>query len=376
MVSISFTGDIAFSKYFKDAWNDPGFINGEIVDFLQNSAYVVANVECPLTGGDVSVDSSLTHASDPKAVNFLKYINANIWSIANNHIMDCGAKGLVDTLSLARENGCATFGAGMNKTEAARPLILNEAGGIGILGVTYKVADYVEATADAPGCVMYTDDETIRNTIRDIKMKNRWCIVIAHAGEEFSSIPLPSVRKQYHKFLEFGADIVVGHHPHVVQNYETVGDKIIFYSLGNFIFDTNYQRIQNHTEFGMLVKLHLCEDSLTWENFPVFIDRKSQKLIPCACPDIFCDITPSEYNKLRPLATKLFFINNKKAHCFSDPEWSSYTAKDWFRHYSGRLGKSAVIRMHIDEYLYPLRLWKFADKKLYTYLLNSVRKEN
>lgn len=376
MTTVSFTGDIAFSKYFKNAWEDLTFVDTEIVDFLQKSDYVAANVESPMTGGDVSVDSSLTHASDPKAVNFLKLINANLWSIANNHIMDCGAKGLADTVRLAKENGCRTFGAGMNKEEAAKPMLLEEAGGIGIFGVTYKVEDYIEATADAPGCIMYTDTETIKRTIQKIKENNRWCIVIAHAGEEFSSIPLPSVRKRYHEFLEYGADIVVGHHPHVTQNYETVGDKIIFYSLGNFIFDTNYQRIQNHTEFGVLLKLHFDEDRFSWEHLPITIDRQTQSVKPHKGPDIFCDISPREYNRLRPLAVKLFFINNKKAHCFSDPEWSAYTAKDWFRHYTSRLGRDAVIRMHIDEVLYHLRLWKRADKKLYTYLLNSVKKEN
>ena len=376
MTTLSFTGDIAFSKYFKNAWKDYSFIDTNVVNFLQNSDHVIANVECPITGGDVSVDSSLTHASDPGAVQVLKYIDADIWTVANNHIMDCGKVGLTDTVRQATENDCRIFGAGVNKKEAAQPVILDEAGGIGIFGVTYKVEDHIEAGTDKPGCIMYTDIETIRTTIQNIKKSNRWCIMIAHAGEEFSSIPLPCVRKQYHKYLEMGADIVIGHHPHVVQNYETVGDKIIFYSLGNFIFDTNYQRIQNHTEFGMLVKLHLSEDSFTWENMPIYIDRESQTVKSGECPDIFCDISPKEYNRLRTLAVKLFFINNKKAHCFSDPDWKAYTAKDWFRHYTGRLGKSNVIRMHIDEWLFHLHLWKRADKKLYTYLLNSVKKEN
>ncbi len=375
MTSIAFTGDIAFSKYFKDAWQNPDFIDSRVVEFLQKSDYVTANVESPLTAGDVSVDSSLTHASDPRAVNCLNSIHANIYSIANNHVLDCGAKGLADTVRLANENNCRIFGAGMNKTEAATPVIIDEAGGIGMFGVTYKVEDFIEAGENSPGCVMYTDTEAIKKNIRKIKEKNRWCIVIAHAGEEFSSIPLPSVRKRYHEFLEYGADIVVGHHPHVTQNYETVGEKIIFYSLGNFIFDTNYQRIQNHTEFGMLIKLHFDENKFSWEHFPITIDRETQRVKPSACPDIFRDISPREYSKLRPLAVKLFFINNKKAHCFSDPDWKSFTSADWFRHYSNRLGKGAVILMHLDEILYHLHLWKRADKKLYTYLQNSVKKD-
>lgn len=375
MTSVSFTGDIAFSKYFANAWKNIDFIDSEVQNFLQKSDYVVANVESPFTQGDIAVDSSLTHASNPDAVNCLNLIHANLWSIANNHILDCGSKGLSDTVRLANENNAKAFGAGMNKAEAAKPVIIDEAGGIGIFAVTYKVGDFIEAGEDSPGCIMFTDIKIIKETIRKIKEKNRWCIVIAHAGEEFSAVPLPCIRKKYHEFLNYGADIVVGHHPHVIQNYEIVGDKIIFYSLGNFIFDTNYQRIQNHTEFGMLIKLQFTQSRFSWEKFPVTIDRKSQSVKPCTCPDIFCNILPAQYRKLRSLAVKLFFINNKKAHCFSDPDWKDFTAMDWFRHYSSRLGMGAVICMHLDEMLYHFRFWKRADKKLYTYLLNSV-KEN
>ena len=90
--------------------------------------------------------------------------------------------------------------------------------------------------------------------------------MVTHEGHEFSQIPMPYLRNKYHRFLEYGADIVVGHHPHVVQNYEKVGDKIIFYSLGNFIFDTDYQRLQNYTENGILLKLSFTQDSYSWEH--------------------------------------------------------------------------------------------------------------
>lgn len=375
MTSVSFTGDISFSKYFKDSWKNPDFIGNDIVDFLKNSDAVVANVESPYTGGDVEIDSSLTHASNPEAVCCLNKISANIWTMANNHILDCGDKGLLDTLKLAKENNVRTLGAGMNVSEAEKPVIIDSSGGIGIFGVTYKIGEHIVADENSSGCILIDDTKRIKKIIKKIKEKNRWCVIIAHAGEEFSSIPLLSVRKKYLKYLEWGADVVVGHHPHVTQSYETVGDKIIFYSLDNFIFDTDYQRIQNHTEYGMLIKIKFTEESFTWENMPVLIDRNTQSVIKGEKPDIFCDIAPKEYNLLRPLAVNKFFINNKKAHVFSDPDWKDYTALDWFKHYCSRLGMGAVIKMHIDELIYHLGLWKKADKKLYTYLINSEKVE-
>ena len=71
----------------------------------------------------------------------------------------------------------------------------------------------------------------IQRIIKQINEICKYCIVIVHAGDEFSDLPMPYTRNIFFQYLQFGADIVVGHHPHVVQNYEIIGDKIIFYSL-------------------------------------------------------------------------------------------------------------------------------------------------
>lgn len=376
MTTISFTGDIAFSKYFSESWKNPEFIHSDIKDFLNNSDYVVANIESPFTVGDIKSDRPLNHTSNPKAVECLKEINANIWNLSNNHILDCGEKGMADTIELAKSNNFKTLGAGHNISEALTPIIINENGGIGIFSVTYKRGEFIRAKESSPGCILFEDSKRIKSAIKDIKEKNRWCVIIAHGGEEFSSMPLPSIRKRYIEFLDYGADIVVGHHPHVMQNYETIRDKTIFYSLGNFIFDTDYQRIQNYSEFGMLIKFHFTEDSYTWEKLPTKIDRNTQSVVKCETPDIFCDVSRKEYNRLKPLIVKCFFKNNKKARCFSEPECKKYGAVKWFKHYSGRLGAKAVFKMNLSELSFGLGLWKNADKKLYTYLINSVKENN
>ena len=220
MTTVSFTGDIAFSKYFKDSWKSPDFIAEDIIDFLKSSDAVVANVESPFTSGDVEIDSSLTHASNPGAINCLNMIHANIWTMANNHILDCGDKGLSDTLKLARENNIKTLGAGMNVFEAEKPVIIEESGGIGIFGVTYRIGEHIIADENSSGCILIDDYKKIKNIIKKIKEKNRWCVVIAHAGEEFSSIPLPSVRKKYLKY-HLGADATES----VVLSYQLAEEK-------------------------------------------------------------------------------------------------------------------------------------------------------
>lgn len=103
----------------------------------------------------------------------------------------------------------------------------------------------------------------IEQTILEIKSKCRGCILVAHGGEEFANLSAPYTRSRYIKYLEYGADIVVSHHPHICMSYETVGSKAIFYSLGNFIFDTDYQRAQFHTDRSVLLKL--CFNKDCWD---------------------------------------------------------------------------------------------------------------
>ena len=97
MVSVAFTGDIAFSKYFTGAY-ERDFISNEVKDFLRNSDHVVANVEGCITAGNFARPGGLKHATSPDAIPTLLDLGAKIWTLANNHTMDCGAEGLEDTL--------------------------------------------------------------------------------------------------------------------------------------------------------------------------------------------------------------------------------------------------------------------------------------
>lgn len=273
--TIAFTGDIGFDKYMEKKWEDEDLLAPEITEFLTSADHVVANVEGPLVDNTATLTQAaemrLMHTIHPDAEKVLRDIHADIWNLCNNHIMDAGQDGLALTLQEAKKFGAKTIGVGMNMTEAARPLILDEAGGIGFFAVGYQ-RGCKPAGEDKGGCLSWSEMEIIRSTIQEIKTKCRWCVVVAHGGEEFTAIPSPYTRERYHAYLEMGADLVVCHHPHVPMNYETVGDKMIFYSLGNFIFDTDYQRAQFNTEKGILLKLHFTEDRYSFEAFGLKIN--------------------------------------------------------------------------------------------------------
>ena len=132
-----------------------------------------------------------------------------------------------------------------------------------------------------------------------------------------------------------GADIVVAHHPHVPMNYETVGDKVIFYSLGNFIFDTDYQRSQFNTELGLLVKINFTEDSFTWEPMGLRIERGSEHIVEAPLPRIFADVQEDEYKLLAPLSAKVLVAATKRQMTYLHPEeFKNATEEQWKEHFA------------------------------------------
>ena len=353
--SLVFTGDIGFDRYMYGKWDDEELLSSEVLDFLHSADHVIANVEGPVAEAEQNTTQSgvqqLLHTIDPAATKVLRKMNADIWNICNNHIMDAGEYGIRCTLREAKNFGAQTIGAGMNIDEARKPVILREAGGIGMFGVGYQRACR-KADTDKPGCYSWSDLDAIQQTIDDIKKTCRWCIVVAHAGEEFTPLPSPYTRERYHKYLEMGADIVVAHHPHVPMNYETVGDKIIFYSLGNFIFDTDYQRSQFNTDIGLLIKLNFTEDEFTYEPMGLKILRGPEHVVKGDLPRIFVDVQEEEYNLLAPLSAKMLIAATKRQMTYLNPaRFKDATEEEWAEHFAEPLRTGRVPGETLDFYI-------------------------
>ena len=319
--SIVFTGDIGFDRYMDRRWEDDGLLSRPVLDFFHSADHTVANVEGALI--DAVDDGSrgvFFHSMNPEATRVLKNIHADIWSIGNNHTMDAGREGVISTRKIAADLGCRTIGAGLNETEASQPVYLDEAGGIGMFCVSY-MNECIPATATEPGIFRWDDLDAIKRRIDEIKAKCRWCIVVSHGGEEFTSLPSPYTRDRYLKFLELGADVVVGHHPHVPENYELFDDgKAIFYSLGNFIFATNYQRVHLYTDVGVLLKLIFTEEKMDFEAMGIQIVRGDERIDAAPLPDVFTNIPAEEYALLAPLSAKAFVEEDRRKMIYLEPE--------------------------------------------------------
>ena len=133
--SITFTGDIAFSKYFSNSWKGNGCISNELSSYLHSSDYVIANIESPVTHNNVTVRRKLVHSSPFESAQYLSRNNIRYWNIANNHITDCGAEGIKDTVTSATQNNCITIGAGITQYECNNPTILGNNVKIGIVSL-------------------------------------------------------------------------------------------------------------------------------------------------------------------------------------------------------------------------------------------------
>ena len=353
--SLLFTGDIGFDRFMDHRWEDPKLLSKRVRDVLAYADHVIANVEGPImadTKNDVNEGTKqLLHFMDPAVADFLVENHCDIWNICNNHIKDAGEEGIAATLEEAKKRGVSTIGAGMNIEEARKILYLSEAGGIGMFGVGYQRACRKASETEA-GCFSWSDLDAIKEAISEIKKTCRWCIVVSHAGEEFTPLPSPYTRDRYHLYLEMGADIVVAHHPHVPMNYETVGDKAIFYSLGNFIFDTPYQRSQYNTEKGLLLRLDLTPEKFTFKPYGVDILRDKECVDLGDLPVIFQDVPEEEYKLLSPLSAKMHIAATRRQMTYLDPKrFKDATEEEWKAHFAEPLRTGRVPGETLDFFI-------------------------
>ena len=294
--SIGFTGDIAFSEYTKNICENPERIDKKIYDFFESNDFNVINFESPITMSEITKKDALAHKSDPTALQFVKkHIKNPVLSLANNHMMDFGKKGLLDSLEYTKKENLKTIGAGFNENEATNYVILGDKVKVGILAFQYK--DYFIATENTPGTAHEKHKKLIKKKIKELKEKVDYVVLIYHGGDEFLNAPMPYTRKKIKKFLKYGADIIVVHHPHTVQGYEKIKNKTIFYSLGNFIFDTDFQRAQSGTDEGMLLKIEFSKDNYSFKEYPIHNNRESNVIELVSKNDNFKDIK-KVYRKL------------------------------------------------------------------------------
>lgn len=216
-----------------------GLLDGfkHINTYISDVDILVLNLEGPIfSGPNIRPDVTSIHSNHPEILGLFRN-KLRIFNLANNHIMDYREEGLGKTLRLLREHGIYFLGAGRNVDEADKELIVEQKGlKIAFLAYTSNepFVGAVIATEGQAGSASFDNLDRITKKISYLRNIADIICISMHWGREHFIYPNPDQVKAAHILVEAGADIIIGHHPHVVQGVENYRGALIAYSLGNF----------------------------------------------------------------------------------------------------------------------------------------------
>lgn len=243
-IHLLFVGDIMLDrgvknmviKYGDGDWLYPFKMS---IDYLSSFDGVIANLEGPVSNKGIRSGSIYSFRMSPAILPALQKVNIKAVNIANNHQWDYGRIAFEDTLELLKKNNIGFFGGGKNIYEAQTPYIFRkDTTCVAIIGAT-EFLQSVKATETKSG-IASTEKEYLKNSIEKAKKECPLTIAIFHFGEEYHFKSVPRQQKIAHEAIDAGVDMVIGHHPHVIEENEIYKGKEIFYSLGNLIFDQSF----------------------------------------------------------------------------------------------------------------------------------------
>lgn len=278
-VSLVAVGDISYSRGVERIIKKEKDVNYpflKIQDYLKNADLVFGNLETPITQGAEIPDFEMIFRSNPGTEQALKQAGFSVLSLANNHIPNFGEKGLKDTFNYLDNAGIKYVGAGNNEQEANQPIYI-EKNGIKFAFLAYNDTDVVpafyEASNNRAGTAFMRIDK-MTEAVKEVKQKSDFVIVSMHSGTEYTDKPNDSQINFAHAAIDAGANLVIGHHPHVVQTLEKYKGKFIFYSLGNFVFD---QPQKQETKEGLAIKVYFEKDEINKISLlPVVMENLAQ----------------------------------------------------------------------------------------------------
>lgn len=264
-----FAGDIYMSDYVLKAYNEDGIdgiVSSELKEEMINADIAMANQEFAFsTGGTKAPNKQYTFRVDPKYSKAFEEMGLDIVSLANNHSLDYGEIALQDSMKTLEDIKIKYVGAGNNIKEARETKYFD----VKNKKIAYLAASRVipvtewNAGENKPGLFTTYDPTRLIEEIKVAKENSDYVVVYVHWGIEKNTHPESYQRNMAKQYIDAGADLVVGSHPHVLQGIEYYNGKPIVYSLGNFIF---YNTI-NQTA---LLKVTIDKDNNT-----------SIRLLPC-----------------------------------------------------------------------------------------------
>jgi len=270
--TLIFVGDImldrgvewSINKYGKGDFKFP-FL--KVAEELNKADILVGNLESVISDKGQKVGSIYSFRAEPEAMEGLTFAGFDIVSVANNHIFDYSKAAMEDSFKRLKAAGIDHIGGGFNNEEAHSPII-KEINGVKIafLAYTNLGSKYWLSGNEQSGITSLTK-EKLEEDIKEAKKQANLLIISFHFGDEYQTKSNSNQKFWAHLSIDSGADLVIGHHPHVVQEIEEYKGKYIAYSLGNFVFDQGFSK---ETMEGLLLKV-IVENGKIKETIPVKI---------------------------------------------------------------------------------------------------------
>lgn len=274
-VVLAFLGDVVPGRSMEaqiDRYG-PGYPWGEIGWLLSDADLVVANLECVLSTQGTPLNKLYVIRAHPGGAGTLAAAGIGVVSLANNHALDFGAVALEETLFVLERAGISAIGAGRTP-ENARRASMRAINDVRIALLAYAGA-YWRGSPDMPDSdlVAWGDPESVADGVREARSHADVVVVVLHAGKEYSRTPTSAQVAAAHAAVDAGADLVVGHHPHVTQTVDRYESALVVYSLGNALFDIQLQSAMQ----GDLLRVLVSREGLVQaELWPFWIGNELQ----------------------------------------------------------------------------------------------------
>ena len=244
-------------------------IYNDILPVIQDADISITNLELPLVeNGTPIAKTGPNIKASPKSIEALTFAGFNMVTLANNHIMDYGSKGLFSTMQLCKDNGIDYIGVGKNLKEASKVKYI-DCKDQKIAFINLAENEWSTTHGSEPGANPLNEINQYYQII-EAKENADYVILIVHGGHETYGLPSPRMKKLYRYFVDLGVDAVVGHHTHCYSGHEVFKGKPIFYSLGNFIFDRIKYSNSSDWNIGCAVTLNIIDNKIDFELHPYY----------------------------------------------------------------------------------------------------------